>query len=63
MYKVACNHLLSTDMKLLPQRMTENAWCWFAQDFAEGEARMEQFAIRFKVGLLFVFINHNALTV
>lgn len=51
-HKVACNHLLTTDMKLQPQRMTENAWCWFAQDFAEGEARMEQFAIRFKTSEL-----------
>lgn len=47
--KVACNHLLSTEMKLQPHRMTENAWCCFAQDFAEGEARMELFTLRFKV--------------
>ncbi|GFS15317.1 E3 SUMO-protein ligase RanBP2 [Elysia marginata] len=46
--KVACNHLISPDMKLNPMSTSETAWCWTATDFTEAEASVEQFAIKFK---------------
>ncbi|KAK3769928.1 hypothetical protein RRG08_048139 [Elysia crispata] len=46
--KVACNHLISLDMKLNPLATSETAWCWTATDFTEAEPSVEQFAIKFK---------------
>ena len=48
-HKVACNHRLTTDIKLQPLQTSENAWCWFAMDHSEDEPEMQQFACRFKV--------------
>ncbi|ESO06132.1 hypothetical protein HELRODRAFT_64615, partial [Helobdella robusta] len=47
-HKVVCNHLLTPDIKLKPMQTSEKAWCWFANDFSDGEVKMEHFAIRFK---------------
>lgn len=47
-HKIACNHYLTRDMKLVPMNNTETAICWFAMDFAEEEPAEEQFAARFK---------------
>jgi hypothetical protein len=46
--KIACNHLIATDMELKPMPGSDNALCWFAQDFSEGELRVEHLAARFK---------------
>merc|ERR1712223_2347615 len=46
--KVACNHMISEDMVLKPMATSETALCWFAVDYAEGEGRDEQLAVKFK---------------
>ncbi|XP_064615661.1 E3 SUMO-protein ligase RanBP2-like [Liolophura sinensis] len=46
--KISCNHLLTPDLQLKPMSTSETSWCWTAQDYAEEEARVEQFAIKFK---------------
>ncbi|XP_067668351.1 ran-specific GTPase-activating protein-like [Haliotis asinina] len=46
--KVACNHLIDPNMVLSPMATSETTWCWTAQDYAENEAKIEQFALRFK---------------
>jgi E3 SUMO-protein ligase RanBP2 len=47
--KVACNHLISPSMELKPMSSSETAWCWVAEDFTEGQGKVEQFAVKFKV--------------
>ena len=47
-HKLACNHNISKDMELKPMAGSETAVCWFANDFAEGETKLEHLAIRFK---------------
>ena len=47
-HKIACNHLISTEMQLQPLCNSETAVCWFAMDYAEEEPKMEQLAVRFK---------------
>ena len=47
--KVACNHNLTSDMKLQPLTSSDTSWCWFANDFAEEEGKIENFAVKFKV--------------
>ncbi|XP_067670560.1 uncharacterized protein [Haliotis asinina] len=47
-HKVACNHLIAPDMVLSPMATSERAWCWTAQDYAENQAKVELFALRFK---------------
>merc|ERR1712029_1318946 len=47
-HKIACNHLISTDMELKPLSSSETALCWYAMDYAEEEAKMEHLAVRFK---------------
>ncbi|XP_012946616.1 uncharacterized protein LOC101863000 [Aplysia californica] len=46
--KVACNHLISEDMKLKPLATSETSWCWLAHDFTDSEGQVEQFAVKFK---------------
>jgi len=46
--KLACNHKVTTDIELQPLVTSEKAWCWIANDFAEGAPQIQQFAIRFK---------------
>ena len=47
-HKIACNHLITTEMELKPMTGSETAVCWFAMDYAEDEAKMEHLAVRFK---------------
>ena len=47
--KVACNHMISEVMELKPMATSETALCWHAIDFAEGEAKTEQLAVKFKL--------------
>ncbi|XP_076639687.1 E3 SUMO-protein ligase RanBP2 isoform X2 [Colletes latitarsis] len=46
--KVCANHYLSPNMELTAKSNNENAWVWVAQDFAEGELKLEMFCITFK---------------
>ncbi|ELT98927.1 hypothetical protein CAPTEDRAFT_229185 [Capitella teleta] len=46
--KVACNHYITEEMSLQPMATSETAWCWFAVDYAEGEAKNEQLAVKLK---------------
>lgn len=49
-HKIACNHYITTDMKLEPMAKSETALTWFAMDYSDdGEARMEKLAARFKL--------------
>jgi len=48
-HKVACNHLLSAEIRLQPLQTSETTWCWFAMDYTEDEPAMQNFACRFKV--------------
>ena len=50
-FKLACNHNMTTEMKLQPLATSEVAWCWYAVDYADSEAKHEQFAVKFKVEL------------
>lgn len=47
-HKIACNHLITTEMQLKPMAGSETAVCWFAMDYAEDEAKLEHLAVRFK---------------
>ncbi|XP_035376438.1 E3 SUMO-protein ligase RanBP2 isoform X3 [Electrophorus electricus] len=45
--KLCANHWITSDMNL--EAMKEKAWIWIAFDFAEGEGKVEQLAVRFKL--------------
>ncbi|KAG7331541.1 hypothetical protein KOW79_005510 [Hemibagrus wyckioides] len=47
--KLCANHWITSDMKLDLMKGTEKAWIWSAFDFAEGEGKVEQLAVRFKL--------------
>ncbi|OCT92436.1 hypothetical protein XELAEV_18015491mg [Xenopus laevis] len=47
--KLCANHRLTTDLNLQPMKGAERAWVWTAHDFAEGEGKVECFAVRFKL--------------
>ncbi|KAL5004271.1 hypothetical protein ScPMuIL_017727 [Solemya velum] len=47
-FKLACNHLLTTDFELNPMSTSETSWCWVAQDFSDSEPRIEKLAVKFK---------------
>ncbi|XP_060785155.1 E3 SUMO-protein ligase RanBP2 [Neoarius graeffei] len=47
--KLCANHWIASDMKLEPMKGAEKAWIWSAYDFAEGEGKVEQLAVRFKL--------------
>ncbi|XP_017317433.2 RANBP2-like and GRIP domain-containing protein 5/6 isoform X1 [Ictalurus punctatus] len=47
--KLCANHWITSDMKLEPMKGSEKAWIWSAFDFAEGEGKVEQLAVRFKL--------------
>ncbi|MFT7808041.1 ranBP2-like and GRIP domain-containing protein 4 [Arapaima gigas] len=46
--KLCVNHWVTSKMKLEPMKGAEKAWVWSAFDFAEGEGKVEQLAVRFK---------------
>ena len=49
--KIACNHYITTEMRLEPMAKSENALTWFAMDYADEEkgAQMEKLAVKFKL--------------
>ncbi|XP_034970725.2 ranBP2-like and GRIP domain-containing protein 4 isoform X2 [Zootoca vivipara] len=47
-FKVCANHLISKMMALKPLNTSNNAMVWTATDCADGEAKIEQLAVRFK---------------
>ena len=49
-HKIACNHPVARDIKLVPMYNSETAVTWFAMDHAEDEPRMERLAVRFRHG-------------
>ena len=48
-HKIACNHYITTEMELKPMFNSDTAVCYFAMDFADEEAKMEQLAVKFKL--------------
>lgn len=45
--KICANHMLRPDMELCTM-LNNKAWCWYANDFADEEVKLEKFCIRFK---------------
>uniref|UniRef100_A0A8C5IG62 E3 SUMO-protein ligase RanBP2 n=1 Tax=Junco hyemalis TaxID=40217 RepID=A0A8C5IG62_JUNHY len=46
--KVCANHVITKEMNLVPSDTSNNAFIWTATDYADGEVKVEQFAVRFK---------------
>nr|XP_058934560.1 E3 SUMO-protein ligase RanBP2-like isoform X2 [Kogia breviceps] len=46
--KVCANHIITKTMELKPLNVSNNALVWTASDYADGEAKVEQLAVRFK---------------
>ncbi|XP_074847123.1 ranBP2-like and GRIP domain-containing protein 4 [Carettochelys insculpta] len=46
--KVCANHVITKTMNLKPLNTSNNALVWTATDYADGEAKIEQLAVRFK---------------
>lgn len=44
--KICLNHALTPELIFKPK--DEKSWLWAAQDYTEGEGRMETFVIRFR---------------
>ena len=47
-HKVCCNHTVDPATVIAPMAGSDRAWAWSALDFAEGEPKMEMFALRLK---------------
>ncbi|NXD23223.1 RBP2 ligase, partial [Spelaeornis formosus] len=47
-FKVCANHVITKEMNLVPSDTSNNAFIWTATDYADGEVKVEQFAVRFK---------------
>ncbi|XP_032349558.1 E3 SUMO-protein ligase RanBP2 isoform X2 [Camelus ferus] len=47
-FKVCANHVITKTMELKPLNVSNNALVWTASDYADGEAKVEQLAVRFK---------------
>ncbi|XP_040518450.1 E3 SUMO-protein ligase RanBP2 isoform X18 [Gallus gallus] len=47
--KVCANHVITKEMNLVPSDTSNNVLIWTATDYADGEVKVEQFAVRFKV--------------
>ena len=45
---MCANHYITSDMKLEAMGDNMKAWVWLANDFADGESKVEKFAVRFK---------------
>ncbi|CAI9535503.1 unnamed protein product [Staurois parvus] len=46
--KVCANHWITTTMHLKPLSGSDRAWIWMANDFSDGDAKLEQLAAKFK---------------
>ncbi|XP_026563146.1 ranBP2-like and GRIP domain-containing protein 4 isoform X1 [Pseudonaja textilis] len=46
--KVCANHWITTTMNLKPLSGSDKAWMWLANDFSDGDAKLEQLAAKFK---------------
>uniref|UniRef100_A0A3B5KZZ9 E3 SUMO-protein ligase RanBP2 n=1 Tax=Xiphophorus couchianus TaxID=32473 RepID=A0A3B5KZZ9_9TELE len=46
--KVCANHWITTTMNLKPLSGSDKAWIWMANDFSDGDAKLEQLAAKFK---------------
>uniref|UniRef100_A0A8C8DDP7 E3 SUMO-protein ligase RanBP2 n=1 Tax=Oncorhynchus tshawytscha TaxID=74940 RepID=A0A8C8DDP7_ONCTS len=46
--KVCANHWITTTMNLKPLAGSDKAWMWLANDFSDGDARLDQLAAKFK---------------
>ncbi|KAM4730719.1 E3 SUMO-protein ligase RanBP2 [Anableps anableps] len=46
--KVCANHWITTTMNLKPLSGSDKAWIWMANDFSDGDAKLEQLAVKFK---------------
>nr|XP_009513692.1 PREDICTED: E3 SUMO-protein ligase RanBP2 [Phalacrocorax carbo] len=46
--KVCANHVITKEMNLVPSDTSSNALIWTATDYADGEVKIEQLAVRFK---------------
>ncbi|NXL64296.1 RBP2 ligase, partial [Chordeiles acutipennis] len=46
--KVCANHVITKEMNLVPSDTSNNALIWTAIDYADGEVKVEQLAVRFK---------------
>ncbi|OXB53477.1 hypothetical protein ASZ78_016123, partial [Callipepla squamata] len=47
--KVCANHVITKEMNLVPSDTSNNVLIWTATDYADGEVKVEQFAVRFKI--------------
>ncbi|XP_061482731.1 E3 SUMO-protein ligase RanBP2-like isoform X2 [Rhineura floridana] len=47
-FKVCANHMITKTMDLKPLNTSNNAMVWTATDYTDGEAKIEQLAVRFK---------------
>lgn len=50
--KVCANHWITTTMNLKPLAGSDKAWIWMANDFSDGDAKLEQLAAKFKTAEL-----------
>lgn len=46
--KVCANHWITTTMNLKQLSGSDKAWMWMANDFSDGDAKLEQLAAKFK---------------
>ncbi|XP_069492976.1 E3 SUMO-protein ligase RanBP2-like [Ambystoma mexicanum] len=47
-FKVCANHWITKTINLKPLSGSDRAWMWLANDFSDGDAKLEQLAAKFK---------------
>nr|XP_054592033.1 E3 SUMO-protein ligase RanBP2 isoform X1 [Nothobranchius furzeri] len=57
--KVCANHWITTTMNLKPLAGSDKAWIWMANDFSDGDAKLEQLAVKFKTTELAEDFKHK----
>uniref|UniRef100_A0A1A7Y538 E3 SUMO-protein ligase RanBP2 n=1 Tax=Iconisemion striatum TaxID=60296 RepID=A0A1A7Y538_9TELE len=57
--KVCANHWITTTMNLKPLAGSDKAWIWLANDFSDGDAKLEQLAAKFKTTELAEDFKHK----